>query len=102
MFGIGPWELVVILLIALIVFGPKRLPEVMKAFGRVMAELRKTAEEIKEEVLEEEDVKEIQQSLQEISEVPTLLQQKLEQEIEEAEKLDTQNAEEKQEKKEKE
>jgi len=46
MLGIGPWELVVILVIALLVVGPKRLPEVMKAIGRVMAELRKTAEEI--------------------------------------------------------
>ncbi len=83
MLGIGPWELVVILIIALLVVGPKRLPEVMRAIGRVLAELRKTAEEIKEEVLDQEEKEEIQKSLQEIGEVPYLIQERLEKEIEE-------------------
>jgi len=83
MLGIGPWELVVILIIALLVVGPKRLPEVMRAIGRVLAELRKTAEEIKEEVLDQEEKEEIQKSLQEIGEVPYLIQERLEREIEE-------------------
>jgi len=48
-----------------------------------MAELRKTAEEIKEEVLDQEEVEEIQKSLEEIGEVPYLIQEKLEREIEE-------------------
>ena len=58
MFGsIGMPELLVIFLIALIVIGPKKLPEIGKAIGRGIAEFRKATEEIKqtiEEVDEEE------------------------------------------------
>jgi sec-independent protein translocase protein TatB len=83
MFGIGPMEMLVILLVILIVFGPKRLPEIMKTMGRMMAELKKTADEVKKEIIQEEDIKEIQDSLREISEVPRLVQRQLEKEIEE-------------------
>ncbi len=41
MFGIGTPELLVILLVALIVLGPKRLPGVARAIGRGMRELRR-------------------------------------------------------------
>lgn len=41
MFGIGTPELLVILLVALIVLGPKRIPEVARALGKGLAELRK-------------------------------------------------------------
>jgi len=45
----GP-DLLVILVIALIVFGPKRLPELAKTIGKAMAELKKTTEEVKESI----------------------------------------------------
>ncbi len=38
--GIGPLELVIVLVIALIVLGPKRLPEVGKSLGRGMREFK--------------------------------------------------------------
>lgn len=42
MFGnFGPWELILILAIALIVFGPGKLPEVGKALGKSIGEFRK-------------------------------------------------------------
>lgn len=41
MFGIGVSELLVILVVALIVLGPQRLPEVARALGKGLAELRK-------------------------------------------------------------
>lgn len=41
MFGIGTPELLVILLVALIVLGPKRIPEVARALGKGLAELRR-------------------------------------------------------------
>lgn len=53
MFGIGPWELVLILVIALVVFGPGKLPEVGKALGNGLKEFRKASESIKEEVRKE-------------------------------------------------
>lgn len=48
MFNIGPTELVVILVIALIVFGPKRLPEVGRTVGKSLREFRRASEELKE------------------------------------------------------
>jgi sec-independent protein translocase protein TatB len=45
----GP-DLLVILVIALIVFGPKKLPELAKTIAKAMAELKKTTEEVKEDI----------------------------------------------------
>ena len=45
----GP-DLLVILVIALIVFGPKKLPELAKTIGKTLGEFRKTTEEIKESI----------------------------------------------------
>ena len=45
----GP-DLLVILVIALIVFGPKKLPELAKTIGKAMAELKKTTEDVKESI----------------------------------------------------
>jgi len=57
MFGsIGMPELLVILVIALIVIGPKKLPDIGKALGRGIAEFRRATQEIKES-LEVEDEK---------------------------------------------
>ncbi len=48
MFNIGLPELLIIVAIALIVFGPNKLPELAKALGRAMREFRKATEEVKE------------------------------------------------------
>jgi TatA/E family protein of Tat protein translocase len=45
----GP-DLLVILVIALIVFGPKKLPELAKTIGKAMGEFKKTTEEVKESI----------------------------------------------------
>jgi len=50
MFGIGTWELVVILALALILLGPAKLPEVAKSIGKGLASLRKSADEVKKEI----------------------------------------------------
>jgi sec-independent protein translocase protein TatA len=46
MFNIGPLELMVILVIALLVVGPRRLPEVGRSIGRGIREFRKAQEEV--------------------------------------------------------
>ena len=50
MFGIGAPELLVILVVALVVLGPKRLPEVARALGKAMAELRRATSGITDEL----------------------------------------------------
>lgn len=39
-FGIGIWEIAILLLVALLVFGPKRLPEMGRSLGRGMREFK--------------------------------------------------------------
>jgi TatA/E family protein of Tat protein translocase len=49
MFGIGMPELLLILGLALIVLGPKKLPELARALGKGLAEFRRATEELKDE-----------------------------------------------------
>jgi sec-independent protein translocase protein TatA len=67
MFGnIGLPELLIILAIALLVFGPKKLPEVGKSLGRAIREFRRTSDELKERIEEEiraDEIKEIKEEL---------------------------------------
>lgn len=44
MFGIGPGELIVILILALIIFGPNKLPDLAKTLGRTVREFKKATE----------------------------------------------------------
>jgi TatA/E family protein of Tat protein translocase len=54
MFGnIGFPEILVILAVALLIFGPKKLPEIGKSIGRALREFRKTSDDIKEKIEEE-------------------------------------------------
>ncbi len=52
-FGIGPLELVFILIFALIFLGPERLPTVIRQTGRYLAQLRALSQEISEQLNEE-------------------------------------------------
>lgn len=54
MFGIGMPELLIILVVALIVVGPKKLPDMAKSLGKGLSQFRKAADEIKEEFSEHE------------------------------------------------
>ena len=50
MFNIGPLELMVILVIALLVVGPHRLPEVGRSIGRGIREFRKAQDEVQKTI----------------------------------------------------
>ena len=64
MFNIGLPELLIIVAIALIVFGPNKLPELARAFGRAMREFKKATEEVKESFeAETKDLDDIKETL---------------------------------------
>ncbi|HEY7696877.1 MAG TPA: twin-arginine translocase TatA/TatE family subunit, partial [Vicinamibacteria bacterium] len=65
MFGtLGGPELFLILVVALIVFGPRKLPEIGKSLGRMMAEFRKASNEFKRTIEYEVEADKIRESMQ--------------------------------------
>lgn len=52
MLGIGAEELLLVLVVALLVLGPERLPRVARDIGRVVGDLRRTSDEFREEFLQ--------------------------------------------------
>jgi len=70
MFGsLGMPELIVIMVIALLVFGPKKLPEVGRSIGKALREFKKTTEDIKgkfEEQINAEEFKDIKNDVKDI------------------------------------
>jgi TatA/E family protein of Tat protein translocase len=61
MFGIGFQEMLIILVVVLIFFGPKRLPDLAKSLGKGIAEFKKASEEVRkgiEDAVKEESAEE--------------------------------------------
>ena len=56
--SIGMMELVIILVIALIIFGPRKLPELGRSLGKSLGEFRKASNELKSTLEEEIRVEE--------------------------------------------
>ncbi len=65
MFGIGAPELLLILVIALVVIGPEKLPDLARAIGKGVGEFRKATDELKASFQGEEEFKDLKKSLSE-------------------------------------
>lgn len=71
MFGIGMPELLLLLAIALIVVGPKKLPELARALGRGIAEFKKATNELKESLETNTDFSDLKKGFDEIQHAGT-------------------------------
>jgi Tat protein translocase TatB subunit len=63
MFGIGMPELLLILAVALIVIGPKKLPDIARALGRGLAEFRRATDDLKHSINVESQVADTRERL---------------------------------------
>lgn len=67
MFGpIGGFELLVLAVIGLLVFGPRRLPEIGRTLGRIMVEFRRAATELRTSIEREIDLEEVKETTRSI------------------------------------
>nr|NSL47229.1 twin-arginine translocase TatA/TatE family subunit [Dendrosporobacter quercicolus DSM 1736]SDL81426.1 sec-independent protein translocase protein TatA [Dendrosporobacter quercicolus] len=57
LFNIGMPELILILIIALVVFGPAKLPEIGKALGRSLQEFKRATSEVTKEDANQSELK---------------------------------------------
>jgi len=64
MFGLGFWELAVIFLVAFLVLGPKKLPDLAKSIGKGLRDLRRASADLRSTV--EEPLDELRKPLQEL------------------------------------
>lgn len=63
MFGIGLPELFIILVIALVVLGPEKLPDLARAIGKGIGEFRRAADDIKQSLNTDDELRELKDSL---------------------------------------
>jgi Tat protein translocase TatB subunit len=92
MFGIGPWEIVLILVIALLVVGPKRLPELMRDLGKFVAQFRSVTDEMRRELQLDEEVRRLRETVHDLHDVSATAMRKMMQEVEEEAKALAANA----------
>jgi sec-independent protein translocase protein TatA len=48
--SLGPWEIVLVVLVIIILFGGKKIPELARGLGKALKEFRKTTKDLKDEV----------------------------------------------------
>ena len=67
MFGIGMPEMLLILAVALIIFGPKRLPDLAKSLGRAIGEFRKATTDLKDSMTAGEDLSNVKSAFNDLN-----------------------------------
>ncbi len=67
MFGIGMPEMLLILAIALIVIGPKKLPDLAKSIGRAFGEFKRATAELKESIDIDDDLKDVARNFDDLN-----------------------------------
>ncbi|MBU4186318.1 MAG: Sec-independent protein translocase protein TatB [Proteobacteria bacterium] len=68
MFGIGMPEILLILAVALIVIGPKKLPDLAKSLGRAIGEFKKATHEFKQSIEINSDLKDVKDTFEDMNE----------------------------------
>lgn len=63
MFGMGMGELLLIFVIALLVFGPEKLPQVARSVGKAMRDLKRTTNDIRSSIEREINMSELKETL---------------------------------------
>lgn len=66
MFGIGMPELILILVVALVVIGPKKLPDLARSLGKAMGEFKKATNDIKDSMQLDSGIKEVKTSFEDL------------------------------------
>ena len=66
MFGIGMPELLVIFVVAIVVIGPKRLPDLARSLGKAMGEFKKATNELRRAVDVDGDIQEVKSAINNI------------------------------------
>lgn len=70
MFGIGPMELVVIVVVALLIFGPQKLPEFARTLGKGLAEFRRASNDLRQSLAIDELQNDLRKTMNEATRVP--------------------------------
>ncbi len=68
MFGIGMPEMLIILAVALIFLGPKKLPELAKSLGRALGEFKRATSDLKQSIESETGIDDVRQSFDDVKE----------------------------------
>ena len=71
MFGMGMPEIMLILAVALIVIGPKKLPGLAKTIGRAMGEFKSATRDFKRSIDLDGDLQDVKDSLNSVNDIPT-------------------------------